>query len=180
MISLSFTQTAEYALRAMSSLALEPGVQAVRATQLSARTAVPLPYLWKIMRRMVDAGLVESSRGHGGGFRLARSAEAISYLDILEVVGYDSKAGSCVFGWGQCRSDEPCPMHHTWSRLNDTFVAWARTSTLASVAAGADRTVPGGPGRRDSPAGRDASGPGRPAALPGPKAKRGPKRPARG
>lgn len=131
MISLSLTQTAEYALRAMSSLALRTGEEPLRANQLAERTGVPLAYLWKIMRRLVDAGLVVSSKGHGGGFRLARPAEAITYMDILEVTGYDAKADVCVFGWGQCRSEKPCPMHSTWSRMNETFVAWARSANLA-------------------------------------------------
>jgi Rrf2 family iron-sulfur cluster assembly transcriptional regulator len=132
MISITLTHTAEYALRAMSSLALRGEEAPMRANELSESTAVPLAYLWKIMRRMVAAGLVVSAKGHGGGFRLARRPEAISYMDILEVVGYDAKAGSCVFGWGQCRNDKPCPMHHTWSKLNESFVGWARTTTLAS------------------------------------------------
>lgn len=133
MISISLTQTAEYALRAMSSLALGADQAPIRANELAAGTGVPLPYLWKIMRRMVAAGLVVSSKGHGGGFRLARPSDAISYMDILGVMGYDAKTGSCVFGWGQCRNDRPCPMHSTWSKLNDSFVAWARTTTLASL-----------------------------------------------
>lgn len=133
MISLSLTQTAEYALRAMSILALRADQTPMRANELAAGTAVPLPYLWKIMRRMVAAGLVLSAKGHGGGFRLARPAESISYMDILGVMGYDAKTGSCVFGWGACRNDRPCPMHSSWSKLNETFVAWARTTTLASI-----------------------------------------------
>lgn len=144
MISISLTQTAEYALRAMSSLALSAGQTPMRANELSAGTGVPLPYLWKIMRRMVDAGLVVSAKGHGGGFRLARPAEAISYMDILEVMGYDTRTGSCVFGWGQCRNDKPCPMHSTWSRLNESFVAWARSTTLASLGATIPRAAPSG------------------------------------
>jgi Rrf2 family iron-sulfur cluster assembly transcriptional regulator len=135
MISLSLTQTAEYALRAMSGLALEPQGAPVRANDLARRTGVPLPYLWKVMRRLVEAGLVHSAKGHGGGFRLARPASAITYMDILGVTGYDAKAGTCVFGWGQCRGDRPCPMHSAWTRLNESFVAWARSSTLAGAGA---------------------------------------------
>lgn len=135
MISLSLTQTAEYALRAMSCLALEPGEGPLRASDLAGKSGVPLPYLWKIMRRMVAAGLVLSTKGHGGGFRLARAAEAISYMDILGPVGYEAKAGDCVFGWGRCRNEKPCPMHSAWKKLNEAFIGWARTTTLASLRA---------------------------------------------
>jgi len=148
MISINLTQTAEYALRAMSSLALGAEQGPMRANELAASTAVPLAYLWKIMRRMVAAGLVVSAKGHGGGFRLARPAEAISYMDILGVVGYDAKAGDCVFGWGQCRSDKPCPMHNTWSKLNESFVGWAHTTTLASFGSPVAGAAPSGRARK--------------------------------
>jgi Rrf2 family protein len=133
MISLSLTQTAEYALRAMSCLALGTGDARMRANDLAVKSGVPLPYLWKIMRRLVSAGLADSSKGHGGGFRLARAPAEIAYLDILQVMGYETGLDSCVFGWGRCRSDRPCPMHHSWGELNEGFVAWARATTLARL-----------------------------------------------
>ena len=97
-ISLALSKTAEYALRAMSQLALAPADTPVRAVELSRDTVVPLPYLLKIMRQLVAAGLVHSTKGHGGGFRLAKRLDRISYLEILEVAGYGSVPDQCVFG----------------------------------------------------------------------------------
>ncbi len=133
MLSLSLTSTAEYALRAMTTLAIEPGGGAINARDLSGKTRVPVHYLNKIMKRLVEADLVTSARGHGGGFRLGRPASRISYLDILKVMGYEFESRQCVFGWDACRSDRPCPMHESWSRANEDFVAWARRTTLASL-----------------------------------------------
>lgn len=133
MISLSLSSTAEYALRAMSQLALVPGGSPVRASELSKETGVPLPYLLKIMRQLVSAGLVLSAKGHGGGFRLARPLGRISYLEILKVAGYGIELDECVFGWGECRNDRPCPMHESWSALNKAFISWAKSTTLAEV-----------------------------------------------
>ncbi len=133
MISLTLTHTAEYALRAMTQLALAPAGASVGAGELSEKTGVPVHYLSKIMRRMVAAGLVDSAKGHGGGFRISKPLGSISYLDILEVAGYETEKSDCVFGWGACRSDKPCPMHHSWTTLNEGFVAWARSTTLAAV-----------------------------------------------
>jgi Rrf2 family transcriptional regulator, iron-sulfur cluster assembly transcription factor len=133
MLSLSLTSTAEYALRAMTTLAIEPGGSAINARDLAGKTRVPVHYLNKIMKRLVEAGLATSARGHGGGFRLGRPASRISYLDILKVMGYEFESRQCVFGWDACRSDRPCPMHESWSRANEDFVAWARRTTLASL-----------------------------------------------
>lgn len=133
MISLALGHTAEYALRAMSQLALGPGAAPVRAADLSKETGVPLPYLLKIMRQLVSAGLVISAKGHGGGFRLARPLEGITFLEVLQVAGYGTESGICVFGWGKCQDDNPCPMHDAWSALNKGFRDWASTTTLAEL-----------------------------------------------
>lgn len=133
MISITLSSTSEYALRAMSWLAFQPKGEPVTAADLSKETAVPLSYLLKIMKRMVDAGLVTSARGKGGGFILAKPAGKISYMDILEASGYGSRPDECVFGWDKCRNDRPCPMHESWSALNKNFISWAKVTTLATV-----------------------------------------------
>ena len=133
MLNLTLTHTAEYALRAMTALAMKGDKLPVNASDLAAETEIPVHYLNKIMRRLVDADFVISSKGHGGGFKLARAASKISYLDVLKVAGYDTEDKRCVFGRGECDSNHPCPMHDSWSNLNNNFVVWARKTTLASL-----------------------------------------------
>lgn len=116
----------------MTALAIKRDNAPVNASDLSAETGIPVHYLNKIMRRMVGAEFVVSSKGHGGGFKLGKPASRISYLDVLKVAGYNVEDKRCVFGWGECRSDRPCPMHDSWSSLNGNFITWARTTTLAS------------------------------------------------
>lgn len=127
-----FTQTAEYALRAMVYLASITDDEAIRASDLSERTGIPAHYLSKIMRRLVVDGLVSSQRGHHGGFRLARSAEEIRFIDILEAADYQSQPDRCAFGWGTCDAREPCPLHGSWTQLNEAFLSWATETTLAT------------------------------------------------
>jgi len=145
MLSLSLSSTAEYALRAMTMLSLEAKEgAAINARDLSGKTRVPVHYLNKIMNRLVEAGLATSTKGHGGGFRLGKPASRISYLDILKVMGYNFESRQCVFGWEACRNDRPCPMHNSWSKANDSFVAWARATTLASLRRAPADPVPTG------------------------------------
>lgn len=131
-------QTVEYALRAMSYIANLPEGQAARAKDLSVVTNVPGPYLSKLLRRMVVAGLLTSQKGHGGGFVLAKSARFIRFLDVMVAADYDIDPKHCAFGWGTCNSTKPCPMHPAWARLNEALCDWAARVTLADVA------VPGG------------------------------------
>ena len=64
---------------------MRPGAR-LNATTLAAETGIPLPTAQKLIGRLAAAGLLESARGTGGGFRLARPPAAISLADIVEAV----------------------------------------------------------------------------------------------
>ncbi len=133
-------QTAEYALRAMACVALKEDGSPVPSKLVARDTGIPSHYLSKIMRKMVDAGLVTSRKGHGGGFKLARDPEEITFKQILETVDYKIEPDECVFGWDKCNSKKPCPLHHTWSQLKDTVLWWAENMTLQEVINQPDET----------------------------------------
>lgn len=126
-------QTAEYALRAMVCLATAEGGRPVLARDLSRLAGIPSHYLSKILRRLVLADLLESKKGFGGGFVLARPPEVISFREILQAVDSYPTVGRCAFGWGQCDGDRPCPMHDAWARMRRSFEQWAEETTLAQV-----------------------------------------------
>lgn len=123
--------TAEYALRAMAQIAALGASEAVRAKDLSELSHVPTPYLSKILRRLVAAGLLRSEKGHGGGFRLSRAAEKISFADVLHAVDADLEPDHCVFGWGACDATMPCLLHPAFAELKQSLGEWSRGSTLA-------------------------------------------------
>ena len=88
-----FTQTVEYALRAMVQLASQsPG--ACTTKQIASKTKVPGAYLAKVLQSMRRAGLVNSRRGVGGGVNLARPAARISLLDVIDAVEPLKRSGS--------------------------------------------------------------------------------------
>ena len=116
------TQTAEYALRAMSCLATTQDTF-VRAEELSQGSQVPKAYLSKILRKMVVANLVEAKRGHHGGFRLALAADQITLQDVLAAVDA-LPTNRCAFGVPQCDPDNPCPLHDAWMELKRGYLDW--------------------------------------------------------
>lgn len=126
-------QTAEYALRAMACVALKKDGEPVSSKVLARATGIPSHYLSKIMRKMVEADLVISQKGHGGGFKLAKDPEEITFKKILATVDYKIEPDTCVFGWEKCNSKEPCPLHNTWSQLKDSFQWWAENMSLQEV-----------------------------------------------
>lgn len=132
------SQTAEYALRAMAWMALVEPAAPVLARELSEGSGVPPHYLAKILRRLVLAGLLVSQKGRGGGFVLARPAEEIRFRDVLAAVDAYPSGERCVFGWGACDAQQPCPLHSSWSQLSSSFQEWSAEMTLASVQQGAE------------------------------------------
>jgi Rrf2 family protein len=127
------SQTSEYALRAMAWLAAARRDFPVRAKDLSEGSGIPPHYLSKVLRRLVLADLLVSQKGQGGGFVLARPPGEIRFIDILAAVDAYPTQGRCAFGWGACNETNPCPLHDTWSELNDTIRDWAANTTLANV-----------------------------------------------
>jgi Rrf2 family protein len=133
---MQLTQTAEYALRAMAHLSLLPPGEGARAKDLAEASGIPMAYVSKLLRKLVVAGLLESQKGHGGGFVLARPAAEIRFVEVLRAVDYPIEPNHCAFGWGQCNVREPCPLHGTWSQLKEAFSRWAERTTLADVQRG--------------------------------------------
>lgn len=129
-----FSQTAEYALRAMAWLSTMPAGEPMRVKDLSIATGIPSHYLSKVMRRLVLAGLLVSQKGQGGGFLLSKPPGEIAFIDILTAVDAYSTDGRCAFGWGQCDAVRPCLLHGSWSRLNEELRSWAEGTTLADIA----------------------------------------------
>lgn len=126
-------QTAEYALRAMAELATLDDGETVRSEDLAERTNVPPPYMAKVLRRLVSAGLLDVQRGPGGGFRLARPPAQIRFAEVFEAVDAAPTDG-CAFGYDRCDSNNPCLLHGAWSPIKANIQSWAAETTLADVA----------------------------------------------
>lgn len=81
----------------------------MNATTLSAETGIPLPTAQKLVSRLSSAGLLESSRGTGGGVRLSRPAAAISLADVVEAVEGPIAMTACAeHGAHDCTLESDC------------------------------------------------------------------------
>jgi FeS assembly SUF system regulator len=119
---------ADYAVVLLAAAARQPGGR-LNATLLADQTGVPLPTAQKLIGRLSAAGLLVSSRGTGGGFRLARDAAAISLADIVEAVEGPIALTACVeHGRQDCGLDHQCQVKPHWGVVNE-----ALRSALASV-----------------------------------------------
>lgn len=127
------SQTAQYALRIMTSIAVTQGARPVCAKEIAQTIACSPPYVSKVLRKLVKAGLLRAARGHGGGFILARPAEKVFFCQILEAVYSTKEKKQCIFGWRRCDPKSPCILHFRWSAVSGTFEEWTKKTSLADI-----------------------------------------------
>ena len=125
--------TSQYAIRALSCLARMQSGETVLGRKLSEEATVPSNYLSKIMLVMRNAGLVEATRGAGGGYRLGRAPSEIRLLDIVSL--FEPLVGEmeCVLGTGPCNDDAPCAVHAQWKEVRNQFVGFLEKTTLTQL-----------------------------------------------
>jgi FeS assembly SUF system regulator len=128
---------ADYAVVMMSAAARHcGGVARLNATLLAEETGVPLPTVQKLVSRLSAAGLIESSRGTGGGFRLSRPAAAISLADIIEAVEGPIAMTACVEdGRHDCAIETSCRVKPHWNVVNGAVRGALAGVSLASLSA---------------------------------------------
>jgi Rrf2 family nitric oxide-sensitive transcriptional repressor len=103
------SQTVEYALRAVVYLAREPG-ESSTTEDVAEATKVPAAYLAKILQGLVRAGVVRSQRGVGGGVMLARPADEVTILDVVNAVEPLKRIRTCPLGIAS-HGAKLCPLH---------------------------------------------------------------------
>ncbi len=124
----------DYAIVMLSAAARTGGDSHVSAATLAEETGVPLPTAQKLMGRLASAGLLESSRGTGGGFRLARDQTLISVADIIEPVECPIAMTSCVDeGRHDCGLELACRVPPHWGAVNMAVTGAPGGVTLARL-----------------------------------------------
>lgn len=110
---------ADYAVVTMTAAARHCGGVRVSATQIADETGLPVPTVQKLVSRLTAAGLLRSSRGVGGGLKLARPAAAITLADIIEAVeGPIALTSCCEQGRHDCTLEEACAVRPHWAIVN--------------------------------------------------------------
>ncbi|HVF93058.1 MAG TPA: SUF system Fe-S cluster assembly regulator [Sphingomonas sp.] len=135
---------ADYAVVMMSAAARHCGGQArLNATLLAGETGVPLPTAQKLVSRLSSAGLLESARGTGGGFRLARPPSSISLADIIEAVEGPITLTPCVDEANHdCAISGNCRVRPHWNIVNNAVRGALAGVSLASLSSERAAVVP--------------------------------------
>jgi Rrf2 family protein len=100
---------------------------------MATRLEIPMPFLWKILRKLSEKKLVRSFKGVHGGYELARPARAIAVSEVLAAGRGTDQIGRCVLGLEMCDDRDPCPLHFQWKNLRKQIEARFKATTLADL-----------------------------------------------
>jgi Rrf2 family protein len=139
-MSILFSRHCEYALQAVSYLALKPAGDLTSIRELTKRLDIPYHFLAKILQDLVSKRLLISRKGPSGGFGLAAPAAKISLSDIVEVIDGDSLMTKCVMGFPECSGKNPCAAHGRWAAIRKEIEQMLSSEHIAEVAKGMKKT----------------------------------------
>ncbi len=128
------SQTAEYALRAVLLIAASGRDHPIGAGRLAAELGLPQNYLSKTLHVLSRAGVLDSTRGKFGGFRLARPAGAITLLEVVRPFDEISSGRACLLGLPVCSDQTACAAHRKWKRVSERVAEFFRETTVADLA----------------------------------------------
>ena len=111
------TTKGRYAVTAMLDVAIHSDSGPISLSDISKRQTISLSYLEQLFSKLRQKKLVDSIRGPGGGYRLARSSDQIFVSEIIDAVNESVDATSCK-GEGNCQNGEICLTHHLWEDLS--------------------------------------------------------------
>ena len=133
------THLADYAVVLMTAAARRPAAARLSATELAAETGVPLPTAQKLMGQLTASGLLNSVRGAGGGFTLAKPGSEISLAEIVEAVEGPIAMTICSGhdGVSDCALDAHCRVKPHMSIISNTVRGALGAVSLQSLASGA-------------------------------------------
>jgi len=140
---IELTKRGDYAVRAMVALASAPPDTLLSVRRIADEMTIPVRSLPGVTAALVRGDLVCGTIGRSGGYRLVRSASAISLLDVVEAVEGDSRRTTYVLREGTCGLDGRCDVHGPFFEAQDAMTSRVAAADLASVARGRRAQPPG-------------------------------------
>ena len=124
----------DYALRALTYMAVNPKTKWFGAQELSQKTGVSRTYLGKILQQLVREGYLVSTTGPGGGFGLALPPEDIRLMELLKLFDGKRLYDTCFLGLADCSDTNPCPIHTTWKKCRGDLIREFENTSVKDAA----------------------------------------------
>ncbi len=128
---MQITRQADYALRAVIYLANLADGEKASTKEIAATQKIPPSFLAKIVSQLSIAGLIQTARGARGGISLAKPAEDISVLNVVEAIDGPVLLNICTVNHQACTFVEGCPLHNIWCETREQLITNLSRATFA-------------------------------------------------
>lgn len=129
---MNFNKTTEYSLRILTHMAYDD-IRLYKADEIYESLLIPNRYLRKQLTVLSKSGLLISIQGIKGGYKIGRSTNEISLLDIVKACEDPILNNTCFFGLQTCLIRGSCIMHEKWSILNENIRQLLSSTKLSDL-----------------------------------------------
>lgn len=126
------TTKGRFAVTALLDLALQQSNHPITLADISQRQKISLSYLEQLFAKLRQSKLVDSVRGPGGGYCLAKALDEVSVADIILAVDEPIDATQCG-GKENCHNEGKCMTHDLWEKLNELIFDYLGAVTLKAL-----------------------------------------------
>lgn len=116
---MKITREADYALRIVAMIA-EEGRQ-IEAKVIAEKNEIPYRFTLKILRKIVQSGIIKSYRGVNGGYVLNKAPSEITMKDVIEVIDGKIAINKCMEEQGICKNDGVCRIQRQLYRVQNVI-----------------------------------------------------------
>lgn len=146
---LKLTKKADYGLIALKHLAAHPGKRSASVKELGDCYRIPVPILAKVLQKLAKEGLLTSEQGTNGGYRLARSPQTITALEVVRAIDGPIILTSCFTDHRECDQSNSCTVKEPLRKVHEGILRLLDGITISDLSTD---EIPGDPGRAVSQA----------------------------
>ncbi len=130
-----FSKATEYGIRAAVFVAQQSlNGERTSLKEISKEIDSPVAFTAKILQQLVKGRIIESVKGHTGGFEInKKNLKKIKLADIVQAINGDTHENACVLGLKRCSEVRPCPVHNTYKYIKKDLREMLHDTTLLSM-----------------------------------------------
>ncbi len=128
------TKHTDYGLVLLTTLARHDGGEPQTARELAERSLLPVPMVSQILKSLAKGGLLESTRGVKGGYRLVRRPDEVTIAEVISVLEGPIAITECSTDVsGDCEQEDACPLQGPWQKINRVIRSALESVSLSDL-----------------------------------------------
>ena len=128
-----YSKGCEYAIRALSQVALCKGKERFTIKEVCRRSGAPELSTRKIFQALVQRGFLKATPGPGGGYTFTQPPDQLTMLSLIEAVDGQGTFNRCVMGLPACSDRRACPLHAMWVKAKQPLLGELAATTLQDL-----------------------------------------------